>query len=184
MRSKILISLIQTQGSEGTEWSWEDYCAAFSHWDYFLWDPFARKKTLYSSLHPLLLFPHLLLFTLSPHPTSAMDVCLCKPRERDSMRHSKTKRVKKKGKDKGIMYVRTCSISSICIIEGGTLARGRDRASSSFRLRVMMFLKCSRANWRTDGSFPWGHIHTHTHVSTHSFIRRILACERVRTCTG
>lgn len=40
----------------------------------------------------------------------------------------------------------TCSISSICMIEGGTLARGRDRASSSFRLRVMMFLKWSRAN--------------------------------------
>lgn len=40
----------------------------------------------------------------------------------------------------------TCRISSICIIEGGTLARGRDRASSSFRLRVMMFLKWSRAN--------------------------------------
>lgn len=48
----------------------------------------------------------------------------------------------------------TCSISSICIIDGGTLALGRDRASSSFRFKVIMFLKWSRASWRTEGSFP------------------------------
>lgn len=55
----------------------------------------------------------------------------------------------------------TCSISSICIIDGGTLALGRDRASSSFRFKVIMFLKWSRASWRTEGSFP----QRHTHIS-------------------
>ena len=81
----------------------------------------------------------------------------------------------------------TCSISSICMIEGGTLARGRDRASSSFRLRVMMFLKWSRASWRTDGSFPWEY--THTHTREHSFLYEnismwecVYVC--VCTCTG
>lgn len=49
----------------------------------------------------------------------------------------------------------TCSIINICMMDGGTRARGRDSASSSFRLRVMMFLKWRRASCRTDGSLPW-----------------------------
>lgn len=48
----------------------------------------------------------------------------------------------------------TCRISSICVTEGGTRARGRDRASSNFTLRTMVFLKWSRASCRTEGSLP------------------------------
>lgn len=48
----------------------------------------------------------------------------------------------------------TSRISSICVTEGGTRARGRERASSNFTLRTMVFLKCSRASCRTDGSLP------------------------------
>lgn len=78
------------------------------------------------------------------------------------MEHSDSMRETKKYTKTNDLDVRTWRISSICIIEGGTLARGRDRASSSFKLSVMMFLKWSRANWRTDGSFPW----RHTYVSS------------------
>lgn len=48
----------------------------------------------------------------------------------------------------------TWSINSIWIIEGGTLALERDNASSNLMLRVIIFLKCRRANCRTEGSFP------------------------------
>lgn len=51
-------------------------------------------------------------------------------------------------------------------MEGGTLARGRDSASSSFRLRVMMFLKWRRASCRTDGSFPWRRAQTRVRAPT------------------
>lgn len=51
----------------------------------------------------------------------------------------------------------TCRISSICVTEGGTRARGRDRASSNFTLRTMVFLKWSRASCRTEGSLPCTH---------------------------
>lgn len=48
----------------------------------------------------------------------------------------------------------TCRISSICVTEGGTRARGRDKASSNFTLRTMVFLKWSRASCLTEGSLP------------------------------
>lgn len=48
----------------------------------------------------------------------------------------------------------TCRISSICVTEGGTRARGRDRASSNFTLKTIVFLKWSRASCRTEGSLP------------------------------
>lgn len=51
----------------------------------------------------------------------------------------------------------TWRISSICVTEGGTRARGRERASSNFTLRTMVFLKWSSASWRTDGSLPCTH---------------------------
>lgn len=51
----------------------------------------------------------------------------------------------------------TCRISSICVTEGGTRARGRVSASSNFTLKAMVFLKCSRASCRTEGSFPCRH---------------------------
>lgn len=115
-----------------------------------------KNKTKHNnpSLYPLLLFPHLLTFTLTPHQSSILVDAIClRMRERDRVRDS---RVVEEEKLKS-----TCSISSICTMEGGTLARGRDSASSSFRLRVMMFLKWRRASWRTDGSFPCRRANTH-----------------------
>lgn len=63
-----------------------------------------------------------------------------------------------------LQFMCTCNTKSIWTMEGGTRARGLDRASSSFTLRVMVFRKCSRASWRTDGSFPltWTCTQIHT----------------------
>lgn len=73
----------------------------------------------------------------------------------------------------------TCRISNICVTEGGTRARGLDRASSNFTLKTMVFLKWSRASCRTEGSLPCtrktgepieteplSNKHTHTHKQT------------------
>lgn len=54
-----------------------------------------------------------------------------------------------------VMSPCTCSTRSIWTMEGGTRARGRESASSSFMLRVMVFRKCSNASCLTEGSFPW-----------------------------
>lgn len=86
------------------------------------------------------------------------------------------------------MCVCTCNIRSICMMDGGTLARGRDKASSSFRLRVMMLRKWSRASWRTEGSFPWGHTQTHTHTHKYQYYcawrldKSVGVCGRVHVC--
>lgn len=146
------------QGTEGTEWSWEDDCTLCSHWDYFLWDPLSRKKKkkLNLFLWPQLLFPICCNSPSPPHLSGTFVLSVWGYVWSAVMRAWE----KKINKEKGLCVCGfTCRIRSICIIEGGTLARGRDRASSSFRLRVMIFLKWSRANWRTDGSFPWRHAH-------------------------
>ena len=86
------------------------------------------------------------------------------------------------------LQARTCRISSICVTEGGTRARGRDRASSNFTLKTMVFLKWSRASCRTEGSLPCTRKTTEQfetyprgskHTTTTSRVWR-----RLCTCTG
>lgn len=74
----------------------------------------------------------------------------------------------------------TCNTKSIWTMEGGTRARGLDRASSSFTLRVMVFRKCSRASWRTDGSFPW----TWTCTQIHTPLLSLMSDQLFRSMTG
>lgn len=76
--------------------------------------------------------------------------------------------------------LRTCNTKSIWTMEGGTRARGLDRASSSFTLRVMVFRKCSRASWRTDGSFPW----TWTCTQIHTPLPSLMSDQLFRSMTG
>jgi hypothetical protein len=63
--------------------------------------------------------------------------------------------------------VATCRISSICVMEGGTRARGRDSASSSFTLRTMVLRNWSRASCLTEGSLPWIQMDRRTDSRTH-----------------
>lgn len=79
-----------------------------------------------------------------------------------------------------LQFMCTCNTKSIWTMEGGTRARGLDRASSSFTLRVMVFRKCSRASWRTDGSFPW----TWTRTRIHTPMLRLMSDKLFRSMTG